>query len=146
MFKRIHSLSKTALLAAVIMAVLSLMIQGVFSTPVSAQPGDDPNYKYPVLTDKDFQLFLNLIDYLETDKDPELFYKDNNVTEEYAQVVIYKISVNTMGILTGNTEEVGKEFGQNIVFSPEETQIFDKYQDQIIAGLVKLGSKPAEDE
>jgi hypothetical protein len=115
------------------------MLQGVFSTAVSAQPGEDPNYKYPVLGDKDFELFLKLVDYLGTDQNPDDFYKTTGVTEEYAQAVIYKISVNTMGILTGQTDQIAEEFGKNVQFSTEETKVFNKYQDRILAALVKLG-------
>jgi hypothetical protein len=122
-------------------------------TPEEAQPGEDqnqfypgqsPGYKYPELADKDFQLYLDLIDYMENNNDINEFYKTNNVTREYVQGVVFKISVNTIGKITDNMEEVESEYGKNILFDLSENALYEKYEDKIMESLVKLGQSGSE--
>jgi hypothetical protein len=161
MFNRFFSILCVVLFLAgafTLFGVFSPSLQAQSSeTPEEAQPGEtteeaqpgeeqnplhpsqDPNYKYPELANKDFQLYLDLIDYMENNKDLTEFYKTNNVTEEYIQAVVFKISVNTIGKLADNMEEVESAYGKNILFNVNENELYKKYEDQIMESLVKLG-------
>jgi hypothetical protein len=141
MTHRIASYFKTTLSVLILATLTAFVAQGIFSGALQAQPGEDPNYQYPVLQDKDFQMFLNLISYIEQDKDPATFYQQNNVTEEYAQAVVMKISINTMAILMGEQESLQEEFGESIIFSASEESLYKKYEDRIMGALVQLGAK-----
>jgi hypothetical protein len=112
------------------------MIMG--SASLEAQPGKDPNYKYPKLSDKDFKLFFKFVDNVTADKDPMEFLKANKVTDEYLQAVMLKITINTMGIAADSMDEVKERYGQSIVFNRSESALYKKYEQRIMEAFVKL--------
>jgi hypothetical protein len=112
---------------------------GAFSVPANAQPGADPNYKYPILAEKDFSLFLALMSYISEKKDPSVFFQEQNVTEEYTQAVVVKISMNAMAKLMDKTGELEQEMGKSILFTPSEDALYQKYENEILSGLVQIG-------
>jgi hypothetical protein len=95
-----------------------------------AQPGVDPNFVYPVLTDKDFQLFIRLMNGEAIDN-PEKFLADNNVDKEQIQIIAIKIGMNSAGKQMGNLDQIAKEMGQSIIFTPEEDKLYEKYENEL---------------
>ncbi|MDR2199126.1 MAG: hypothetical protein LBR53_06710 [Deltaproteobacteria bacterium] len=115
----------------------------LFTGSALAQPGEDPDYQYPTLTEGDFQFFIKFMNFLETHDESEVhtLYKENNLTEEQAQLVVLKISVNTLGKLMDNTDEIVKEFGPSVLFSPAEEALYAKYETRLSDAISRLGSK-----
>ncbi|MDR2353372.1 MAG: hypothetical protein LBF22_09490 [Deltaproteobacteria bacterium] len=111
---------------------------GLFSPSLEAQPGEDPNYEYPALTDKDFQLYLNLLDCVLNNKDEYEYLRDNNITEEFASAVIVKIFANYMGQSKNVMQDMVKTYRKNILLSGSEAALYDKYQIEIQTVFDKL--------
>jgi hypothetical protein len=116
-------------------AVSTFLALGLLSSPVKAQPGEDPNYKYPILQEKDFQLFLKLMDSIPQNKSAQAFFIENNVTEEYTQAVVAKITTNTMAKLQNSEADLEKELGSSIMFTPAENKLYKKYENRIVTAL-----------
>jgi hypothetical protein len=114
------------------------MILGVFSSHLEAQPGEDPNYQYPELSDSDFQLFIGILDYINQGRDPKELARANNLSDEYARAVITKIMINTVGKLTGSMDEMESEYGTGILFDGSEMILYEKYEEEITAAIVKF--------
>ncbi|MDR2457676.1 MAG: hypothetical protein LBD41_04270 [Clostridiales Family XIII bacterium] len=111
---------------------------GLFSPSLEAQPGEDPNYEYPVLTDKDFQLYLDLLDCVLNNKDEYEYLRKNNITEEYASAVIVKIFANYLGQSKNMMQDIVSTYGKNIVFNGSEAALYDNYQSEIQTVFDKL--------
>jgi hypothetical protein len=126
----------SSLMLTILATFLALV---AFSVPVKAQIADEPNYEYRVLEEKDFNLFINFAAHVAAEKDPELFYSENKVTEEYTQDVVMKISLNQIAKSIGSTNDLEQEFGKSAVFTASESALYDKYQPQIITALKQLG-------
>jgi hypothetical protein len=142
---KITSFGFKSILPFFLLTILSTILAlGVFSSSATAQPGEDPNYQYPILEEKDFTLYINLLAHIEQKKDPTVFFKQNNVTEEYVQAVVMKISMNAMAKLMEKTGELEQEFGKSIIFTSSEDAIYQKYEEQILTGLVQLSLSDEE--
>jgi hypothetical protein len=136
---KLVSFFKSAISVFMVVAISSFLIQGVLSDTLKAQPGVDTDFKFPVLQESDFQLFLNFLSYIEQKKDPASFFSDNNVTEEHTQVVVTKISMNAIAKIMDSKADLEKELGSSIIFTPSEETLYKKYEDRIVAGLVQFG-------
>ncbi|MDR2457678.1 MAG: hypothetical protein LBD41_04280 [Clostridiales Family XIII bacterium] len=114
------------------------MILGVFSPQLEAQPGQDPNYQYPELSERDFQLFINILDYINQGRDPKKLARANNLSDEYTRAVITKIMINTVGKVTDTMDEMESEYGTGILFNGSEMILYEKYEEEIMAAIVKF--------
>jgi hypothetical protein len=134
MVKMINNGNKSGLSFLVLTLLATFLALGVFSSPSQAKPGD-PDYKYPVLQEKDFQLYLKMMADISDKKDGEDFLSENNVSEEYVQAIAIKISLNAWSISAEKTDELEKIYGSSIAFNQSERVLFDKYEDQITVAL-----------
>ena len=135
--------SLKAVILTVALAFSVCLAQGAFSSPLLAQPEPgEPGYQYPALTDEDFRLYLALVKFISNGgDDPQVFYRQQGVTEEHTQAVFLKISMNTMGKLMDSMDEAVSEYGKTIVFSSAEERLFSKYESEIMSGLISLGQQ-----
>ncbi|MDR2353371.1 MAG: hypothetical protein LBF22_09485 [Deltaproteobacteria bacterium] len=103
----------------------------IFSPSLEAQPGEDPNYEYPVLSDEDFQFFIYLMNgVIKGNSEAELI-KNSNVPEEHAQAVSLKIIANYFAKFTNDINLIKSTFGNNFEFNSSETALYEKYQSDI---------------
>jgi hypothetical protein len=137
MFKITNMGNKSILYFLVLTLLATFLALGVFSSQSQAGPGD-PDYKYPVFQEKDFQLYLKMMADISDKKDVALILSENNISEEYAQALFMKISLNTMAILSETTDKLEMMEGSSIIFTQSERVLFDKYQDQITAVIGNL--------
>jgi hypothetical protein len=117
----------------------TFLVLVTFSVPAHAQPGKDPNYKYPILTENDFNFYIKLVPHLVANKDSGVLLAEYNVTEEYAQAVLMKISLNAAAKYGETTSRLEQELGKSIIFNSSENALYDKYDGQIFDCLISLG-------
>ncbi|MDR2457679.1 MAG: hypothetical protein LBD41_04285 [Clostridiales Family XIII bacterium] len=117
----------------------TLLFLGVLSPNLEAQKGEET--KYPVISDKDFKLYLDFVDLVNHHKDPMEFIKTNNVSSEYLLAVHTKIFANFRGRQTGNMEDIVSKYGKNILFNESETAIYKKYEEQLVAAIIEFDEK-----
>jgi hypothetical protein len=147
MTSRICGRLRAPIFALALLTLSLFALQAASAPAASAQAKPkigDPGYEFPDLDDDDFQLFVSMIDYME--KNPKVedmsgFASANGVSQERMEVVFAKITMNTIGKMTGDMSAVAKEYGSSIVFSPAEKSLYDKYEDKIALGLFRLGMK-----
>jgi hypothetical protein len=140
MLTKIASIWFNTLTVIIFITFFSFCAQIAFPNTLKAQIGEDPNYEFPILQEKDFQLFIKMIPLMgsENESDFESFIKENNIDEDFIQVLVIKITMNTMAQIIGSTEDLAKEFGQSILFTSSERVLYEKYEDQIVEGLNAL--------
>jgi hypothetical protein len=122
--------AKKTIFAFLIFAFSLFCTIGLLTTVSQAQPGSGSELEYPILTDHDFQVFLKVVNG-QAEADPAKFLIDNNVDEDHMEKLAVKMAVNAMARRMGNINEVAKQMGQSIVFTPEESKLYDKYASQI---------------
>jgi hypothetical protein len=142
MLNRFFPFIKASLSVLIIATFAFFLAQAVFTSSLNAAEPGDPGYQFPVLQEKDFELFLDLVKFqLESpEEDAQSFSRKHNVTEGYVQAVVLKITMNRMAEMSNDFEWLTEEYGATIVFTPAEETIFLKYEDQIVEGLEILGS------
>ncbi|MDR2200270.1 MAG: hypothetical protein LBR53_12650 [Deltaproteobacteria bacterium] len=113
----------------------------ILNGTAAAQPERSLDYQYPILQEKDFELFFNLMKYIEKGETAEQFFDDFKVTRTYSEDVLTKITVNTLAKIGDNADELALEYGKGVFFTPAEKKIFDKYEDQIVKTMVGLAEK-----
>ena len=124
------SLTAAALILSVFLA------QGILAGAAAAKPGD-PGYNYPVLKEKDFAMFLDLVDLYAADGSVEDFLDEHGITHEYLMAVYVKISKNITAKLNASSDEIAGQYGKSIIFNSSEDQLYAKYEDRIIMGLLQ---------
>jgi hypothetical protein len=131
--------SKSRLIVPLLFAAAAMLALGVFSSPSLAQPGT-PNYKYPVLKESDFVLYIDILKAVETNTDPTPLLEKANIDEEFLQAMLLKISLNTAARVTGQAASLEKDYGKSIVFTPEEGRFYEKYENELVTRLNTLTS------
>jgi hypothetical protein len=131
-FKFVLSFFATTILSA-------FLAFGVFSLPAQAQPGKDPNIKYPILTEKDFNLYIKFVSIYADNADAEPLLREYNVTIEYVHSVFEKISLNATAKFDGTLAQLEKSHGKSILLTPAEAVLFEKYEPQVNECLVRIG-------
>ncbi|MDR2353368.1 MAG: hypothetical protein LBF22_09470, partial [Deltaproteobacteria bacterium] len=91
--------------------------------------------KYPVLSDRGFQKYLEFVDLINHNKDPMEFIKSHKVSSEYLMAVHTKIMANFRARLTGNIKKIESKYGKNILFNESEMAVYKKYEDQLVAAI-----------
>jgi hypothetical protein len=135
----LHSRLKTSLFAAAAVLALLFALEGALPAPAEAQaarrdvqPGQ-PGYQYRVLTEKDFQLYLELAKASKAGESPADFAKKSSTSLEELSEISTKISVNAMARESGYKEQLVRSYGQSIIFNDSENKLFEKYDPQIRA-------------
>jgi hypothetical protein len=140
MLKTIRLFSKSSFSQLLLLTISAVLALGVFSSALQAQPGS-PNYKYPVLQQKDFKLFLDMSKYLDEDEIPASLFIDNKVSEEYASSVFMKITLNVVAAATGNKDEIAKQFGPYVIFNADELAIYKQNEEPVNQAVAKFAQK-----
>lgn len=114
-----------------------LATQGMPGGALWAQSPGEPDYKYPLLQEKDFELALKLLDGLAQGVALSDLAKENGVSEEYADALLLKVSTNQMASAEGWKEEDAEKFGKNVLFDSSEKKLYEKYKDKLTVALAK---------
>jgi hypothetical protein len=102
---------------------------GENTTPAEPAEPAKPDVQFPILQEKDFELFLYYLEHPYVDKDA--FYKENNITEEYFTLVVGKIMGNIGALVAGAPEKLTEAYGPTARFNDEEMELFFKYAERI---------------
>jgi hypothetical protein len=129
--------SKSHLIVPLLFAAAAMLALGVFSSPSLAQPGT-PNYKYPVLQEGDFLLYIDVLKAIEENKDPSPLIESSNITEEHFQALLMKISLNTAARTTNEVASLETELGKSVLFTPEEESLYKRYENELVTRLDTL--------
>jgi hypothetical protein len=116
----------------VLLATPAFLVGAINPSPLGAQEVNDPNYQFPVLKDRDFQLYFGLVEFMESDRDPNEFLEKNNITAEYAEAIVVKITLNTFAKLTKQESDLTKQYHKSVVFNSSENALYRKYEKRII--------------
>lgn len=113
------------------------MAQSFFPAPISAQEPGGKDYKWPILKERDFQLFMKQFE--SPDSDPDEFFKQENITREYYEAISKKIAYNVILEASGEDKEAVKELaselGESVVFNRQEKAIYAKYKQRILKNM-----------
>jgi hypothetical protein len=117
------------------LALTILLSFGALAGTLLAQstPGE-PGYQFPSLAEKDFQLFLQLIEQIESSESANALYSRLGVTETYAEAVVMKITMNAMiemGAMDAKDEMI-QQCSSSLKLNDEEKALFKKFESRIM--------------
>jgi hypothetical protein len=119
------------------LAFLSLSVAIALGAPGSEALAQEPSdymgsdSVFPVLEEKDFVDFLDIMAASEADDDLGLLLAKKNISREHATAVTITIFTNAMATDHRVLEEAVGELGPSVVFNDSEKRLLEKYGDRI---------------